>query len=342
MSVSKVSEQKEYSVFLNAAPQEPDSHDILPKGLHMEPAKNITASVIVLTYNHEKYVAKALDSILAQKTDFPFEILVGDDASADSTPEILQNYQRRYPDIIRLFLHKTNGGATANAYPLFFEAKGDYIATCEGDDFWLTENKLQQQVAFLEAHPEYIGCSHPCIVVDQDGTPTGKQGVSWECEKKVMTIHDFKGIFLPGQTATLVRRNIYKTESQIDFSFFYKASKHIGDRTTGLIYLTLGDFYRFDTPMSAYRVISSDASITTKQYRNNREWFMQDYEYTRKLMHFAWHELHAPVDFSYQLRELLHFVKQDLLKQPSLRTLKWFCRLSWDYCKSIIVAKKPM
>ena len=108
----------------------------------------VMVSVIVLTYNHEKYICQALDSILMQKTNFTYEILVGDDASTDRTPNILQDYQLNYPNIFRLFLRKTNQGPTGNAYPLFFEARGKYIATCEGDDFWCTAEKLQKQVDF--------------------------------------------------------------------------------------------------------------------------------------------------------------------------------------------------
>lgn len=89
-------------------------------------------SVIVPTYNHEKYIRKALDSILMQEVPFLYEILIGDDASCDETQDILHEYQERYPDKIRLFLHKENIGATRNSYELLTNAKGRYLATLEG------------------------------------------------------------------------------------------------------------------------------------------------------------------------------------------------------------------
>ena len=93
-------------------------------------------SVIVVTYNHEKYIAKALDSILKQKTKFLFEILVGDDASTDSTTQIVLDYQKKYPSIVRVVLHDKNVGAARNSYDTMKLSRGKYLASCEGDDFW--------------------------------------------------------------------------------------------------------------------------------------------------------------------------------------------------------------
>ena len=86
--------------------------------------KRPMVSVIVLTYNHEKYIKEALDSILMQKVNFDYEILIGDDASSDNTVKILKKYQNRYPNIIRLFLNKINLGGTYNAYNVLINAKG--------------------------------------------------------------------------------------------------------------------------------------------------------------------------------------------------------------------------
>ena len=89
-------------------------------------------SVIVLTYNHEKYIKQALDSILRQKVNFDYEILIGDDASTDNTVKVLKEYKSKFPNIIKLFLNEVNLGATRNAYNLLVNAKGKYLATCEG------------------------------------------------------------------------------------------------------------------------------------------------------------------------------------------------------------------
>ena len=113
-------------------------------------------SVVFITYNHERYIRQALDSVLMQKTDFPFEIVVGEDCSTDHTRDILNEYKEKYPDQIRLLYREKNlGRPTLNVYQTAMECKGKYMAFLEGDDFWTDPEKLQKQVRFLEEHDEY-------------------------------------------------------------------------------------------------------------------------------------------------------------------------------------------
>jgi glycosyltransferase involved in cell wall biosynthesis len=126
------------------------------------------ASVLITTYNHEKYIRKALDSVLMQKTDFDFEILIGEDDSNDLTREICKEYAQKYTRKIRLFLNDRanviylNGKPTGrwNTINLFNHARGEFIARCEGDDFWTGERKLQKQIEFLEKNPDFAICFH--------------------------------------------------------------------------------------------------------------------------------------------------------------------------------------
>lgn len=121
-------------------------------------------SVFCTAYNHEKYIAQALDSILAQKTDFPFEVIVTDDSSTDLTPDILAEYAENNPDVIRYFHQEKNlfsqGIDTIYKQVMYPNARGEYIAFCEGDDYWCNADKLQQQIDFLDANPEYTACVH--------------------------------------------------------------------------------------------------------------------------------------------------------------------------------------
>ena len=125
-------------------------------------------SVVVPTYQHAAIIGECLDSILLQETTFPFEILVGEDESSDGTREICQRYAEAHPDRIRLFLGRRAdvvhilGKPTGrrNLLTLLEAARGRYIAMCEGDDYWTDPLKLQKQVDFLEAHPEYSCCFH--------------------------------------------------------------------------------------------------------------------------------------------------------------------------------------
>lgn len=110
-------------------------------------------SVIVLTYNQEGTIAHALDSILSQKCSVPFEIVIGDDCSTDNTTNICEDYQRRFPEIIRLIVNKKNKGIVDNYYDCLLECRGKYIADCAGDDFWIDDRKLEKEVTILENDP---------------------------------------------------------------------------------------------------------------------------------------------------------------------------------------------
>ena len=123
-------------------------------------------SVLCATFNHEDYLRQTLDSFIGQKTDFPFEVLVNDDASTDGTAEILREYAERYTEIIRPFYQKENlYSRRMNVYDLVFfpAARGKYIALCEGDDYWNDPEKLQLQADWLDAHPDYSACVHNSI-----------------------------------------------------------------------------------------------------------------------------------------------------------------------------------
>lgn len=110
-------------------------------------------SVIVATYNQENTIARTLDSVLCQKCHQPFEVVVGDDCSTDRTPDICRDYAARYPQI-RLFLNAHNKGVLDNYFDLLLACRGEYIADCAGDDFWVDDRKLEKAVTLMEADPE--------------------------------------------------------------------------------------------------------------------------------------------------------------------------------------------
>jgi len=125
-------------------------------------------SVCVTTYQHVHFIQQCLDSILAQETTFPFEVIIGEDASTDGTRELCQSYAKKYPEKIRLILRSRkdviyiNGKPTGryNLIETIKATKGKYIAICEGDDYWTAPYKLQKQVDFLESNPDYNICFH--------------------------------------------------------------------------------------------------------------------------------------------------------------------------------------
>ncbi len=115
---------------------------------------NPTISVKMLTYNHVQFIARAIESVLAQKTEYPFELVIGEDASTDGTRDIVFRYQQEFHNIIRVVTSDHNVGMKKNSYRTNKVCRGKYIAYCEGDDFWHHPSKLQKQVEYLEANPD--------------------------------------------------------------------------------------------------------------------------------------------------------------------------------------------
>lgn len=117
-------------------------------------SKNPLISVKMITYNHEPYISQAIEGVVKQKTEYPFELIIGEDCSTDGTREIVFDYQRKYPGIIRVITSNKNVGMKRNGYRTTKACRGKYVAFCEGDDYWHRLDKLQKQVDYLESHPE--------------------------------------------------------------------------------------------------------------------------------------------------------------------------------------------
>jgi glycosyltransferase involved in cell wall biosynthesis len=116
-------------------------------------AANPVVSVIMVTYNHETYIAQAIQGVVMQQCNFPIELLIGDDCSTDRTRAICQEYQRRYPQSIRVITADHNVGAYKNWLRICVRARGRYVAFCDGDDYWCDDYKLEKQVRMLDTHP---------------------------------------------------------------------------------------------------------------------------------------------------------------------------------------------
>lgn len=127
-------------------------------------------SVVTITYNHERYIAKCIEGVLMQRVAFPMEFIIGEDCSTDGTRAICEEYARKYPELIKLITSDSNIGYNPNELRAMKAARGKYIAYCEGDDFWTDPLKLQKQVDFMESHPDYSVCFHRCRhYYDKDG-----------------------------------------------------------------------------------------------------------------------------------------------------------------------------
>lgn len=125
-------------------------------------------SVCMITYNHEDFIAQALDSVLMQDVDFDYEIVLGEDCSTDNTRDIARDYASRFGDRVQLLPAEKNLGGKHNFIRTLRACRGQYIALCEGDDYWTSPQKLAKQVSFLDNHPECAVCFHNVEVIYED------------------------------------------------------------------------------------------------------------------------------------------------------------------------------
>lgn len=305
--------------------------------INIEDDNSVDVSVIVITYNQSKYIRQALDSILMQKVNFKYEILVGDDASTDGTQEILQEYADKYPGLFKLVLRNENVGATKNAYDILIKASGNYLATLEGDDYWTDENKLQIQYDFMEHNQEFVGCTHKFKIVDENNIPYKKQKLNWVKQKKIFSLDDFQGLYLPGQPSTFFRRNLFLS-SNYDFSALYKLHPLIGDRTLMLYFLLQGDFYCINKKLSAYRKVGlkTGKNITALVYRGNP--CLDEYNFTCNLEEYALKEFNKKINLKQRKRDIFSTSIIKIIKNPSKDNIYigWkILELSEDYIGNI-------
>lgn len=230
-------------------------------------------SIFLITYNHEEYVRKALDSVLEQEIDEPFWVLVADDCSTDSTQQIIKEYMKKYPTRIKAVLRKNNVGAKRNVYQLMKECKSQYIVCLEGDDYWCDKRKLSKQVKFLDENPNYIGCAHRFTVVDRQGVSYKDRDFQVQfIEGNEYTLKDFEKGKLSSHINSLVYRNIWKERDDGFYSFWYKFENMAGDATINLILSLYGKIYCMDDVMSCYRkVIDADSSSFSAMQNNQNK-----------------------------------------------------------------------
>ncbi len=169
----------------------------------------IKVSVLVMTYNHAKFISKALDSVLMQETEFNYEILISEDCSSDRTTEIILSYHQKFPEKIRLLLSEKNLHSNEVVRRGIHAAKGEYIALLDGDDYWTSSEKLQKQAAYLDSHVACTLCFH-----NANAFSDNSEGQSWHWtlpnQKEISTLEDlWLGNFI-ATCSTMFRKNVVK------------------------------------------------------------------------------------------------------------------------------------
>lgn len=236
----------------------------------------IMVSISCITYNHEKYISETLDSMIMQKTDFQYEILIHDDASTDNTAGIIKEYQKKYPEIIKPILQTENQmskGVKKLSYKYnITRAIGKYIAMCEGDDYWIDENKLQKQVDYMENNPNCTFCFHNGLVKDEISETQNKLIIPWmeenkdffQSENRKYTSGELQLLGYIPTASFLLPKYVLDNPPQ----WYFDAP--VGDNPIKLIASSYGYAYYINEPMSVYRFNVSN-SATTKWKKNDIE-----------------------------------------------------------------------
>jgi glycosyltransferase involved in cell wall biosynthesis len=162
-------------------------------------------SICMITYNHEVFLEQAINSILSQKTTYSFQLVIGEDFSPDSTRAICERYAAEYPDKIKLLPSDKNYGVVPNFMRTLAACDGRYIALCEGDDYWISDTKLQEQVEFLDAHPDYMVCAGRSCYLGYKGEVIYKDARA-DKKQTEFTVKDYL-MKMPFETASIVYRN---------------------------------------------------------------------------------------------------------------------------------------
>ncbi len=210
-------------------------------------------SVCVVTYNHEKYLAEALDSILMQEVEYPMEIEIGEDRSNDNTLAICEAYAKKYPDVIKLHINEKNLGYNWNFYRTMERCRGEYVAVLDGDDLWTDPQKLKKQIEFLDNNPEYTMCFSTYFVCDEAsrlGKVTGFSGK--------YNLNDVLEGKCPGTRTVVFRKNFFPERLPDVFKVITYA-----DHFLFALIAQKGPIYGFAEPMAAYRM-SSESMYASK------------------------------------------------------------------------------
>lgn len=225
----------------------------------------IKVSAVILTYNQKNFIAQAIESALSQQTDFDFEILVGDDCSTDGAQEVIKTYQTKYPDKVKAVLHPKNLGQNGlfNTIETLKLAQGTYIAPMDGDDYWTDASKLQKQVDFMEANPDFSACFHNALITYEDGLDSYELNTSEQ--KLVTTVEDLVGedeIWFMATSAVLFKNGLMYYPD-----WFLKSSS--GDIPRYVILAKHGPIGYVPGVMSVYRKNRGGASFKD-HYRDAR------------------------------------------------------------------------
>lgn len=290
--------------------------------------KEVLVSVICTAYNHERYIKKAIESFLMQRTTFRFEVLINDDASTDMTASIIREYENRYPEIIKATYQKVNlySQGIAPGYVLFQQAKGKYIAVCEGDDFWTDPDKLEKQVSFLEENPDYSLCAHSAFYAKENGDIINGRFFRKFFKSQEISISKM----LKTEWCFATNSIVYRKGLRKEYIPPYRGKCRSGDVAFTLYLALQGKVYYFDEFWSAYRV-ESIGSVTWQQRQEIDKFIKERKEYIAMMHRFDEYTnfLYAE-EIKFQTNKILFDISMILDDRAEAKKFpRFFNKLSW-------------
>lgn len=259
-------------------------------------------SICIVTYNHSKYIKECIEGVLNQKFNFEYEILIFDDFSIDDTLNICKEYSLKYPNLIKVISNSQNMGMASNFYKALNSCSGNYIAICEGDDYWITDSKLIAQY-------EYINSNSNCNLIFHDVNIIGSSKPdSYYFNSSKKNILNFKDILLNHQIPTcsmMLRRAALINKIP---KIFYKFP--VCDIPVHLILTERGYAFHLREKLSVYRV--NEFSITNNKNRNSDRYIRLIKMYFSLILVFNFKYLHI---FLYKIiRSFVGYIKELVFK----------------------------
>jgi glycosyltransferase involved in cell wall biosynthesis len=262
-------------------------------------------SVCIFAYNFEKYISKAIESVLMQKTNFNFDIIIGEDKSTDKTSEICLSYQNKYPDRICVLSRHQNLGMIKNVFDTLKVATGEYIALLDADDYWIDPLKLQKQVDFMEKNLEFSLCCHNSLILyeDHDISPSL---FNPKCQNKIISLENIVMNWSMA-TATILFRSSMMSYPEL----VYKA--HNFDIAIQFLLADRGKVGYLNEPMSVYRKNLKSNSFNPE--------YTLDFVYDRQYELFSYLKAHFDPKYNSILKKKLQNILKE--KKAYLRIKKY-------------------
>jgi glycosyltransferase involved in cell wall biosynthesis len=276
--------------------------------------KDPMVSVRIVTYNHAPYIGQAIEGVLRQQTYYPYELVVGEDCSTDTTRKIVLKYQRKHPHIIRVITSACNVGAKRNCWRIDNALRGRYVAFCDGDDYWHHPQKLQKQIDYLQTH-QNVGLVHSGMDFASIQSPARRaRRRAWAYYRSVLA--DEKNLFLEimlcryrlGTSSVCVRRALFESVIRSDPEVYQSDRFVLSDLALWLDFSRRTQFQFFDESLATYRILSESAS-RSKDPARVKEYTLNVFD----LRSYYLNKYSSAVDDSERSR-ILRFMASQLLR----------------------------